>query len=718
MRLSKVEFSVYTVAAVIICVFSTLFYLDFTSKAAVGQERVVGSITYKKRVAQRKFAEQVVWEDIERREPVYNNDSIRTADGSETVIRLVDGTEIMVNENSMILLSMATNEIDIQFRGGSISAKRGDVESNDITKLNIKSGETTVSVDKSDVQVSGEKDKGINLTVDRGEAKVVSGNTEKRVEENQKVVVARDAKTIDVVSIPLKPREPRPDSVIATQGATAAITFAWETLRPEQDASLQITGPGEGEGRTIARKITGSSAVVGLAPGSYSWRITARNRNTGGSEESGSRRLTILREMPARLMSPGNGEVFRYAGENPIVAFKWSGSENTQSYQLNIASDPGMKSVVRTVTTADSQIAVDTLGTGTYYWQVVSVIRVGESTSSSTSPARSFAVSKQAVINPPRPLFPSDGSTVRRAVIINKGVLFSWQKNGEIPQSTITIAKDPGLTNVIFKGSSSVNFISLRKELEPGTYYWGLHGQLPGGKLTGPSASLRFTVSDNDSIRLIAPAEASELTLMGAAGLVRFTWEQSDLYGEYVLQVSRSKTFAGVAREERVQGGSAVLAGLTGGTYYWRVLLKNTDGGTIMKSGTNYLVIRELLDLPTITSPRNGEVIDFERLQGVDLTWKIPADANRFRLRFYRIEKSAPRLVAERNLNASAMEIKDMNFLGEGKFMFSVQALKMDGDGTKVLRESPVARSYFEVRADKAEQKPRIILPKVIYLEE
>src|SRR5512136_1843120 len=102
MRLSKVEFSVYTAAAVIICVFSTLFYFDFTSRAAMGQERVVGSITYKKRVAQRKFAEQVVWEDIERKEPVYNHDSIRTAEGSETAIRLVDGTEIMVNENSMI----------------------------------------------------------------------------------------------------------------------------------------------------------------------------------------------------------------------------------------------------------------------------------------------------------------------------------------------------------------------------------------------------------------------------------------------------------------------------------------------------------------------------------------------------------------------------------------------------------------------------------------
>jgi hypothetical protein len=717
MRLSKVEFSVYTTAAVIICVFSTLFYFDFTSRAAMGQERVVGSITYKKRVAQRKFAEQVVWEDIEHKEPVYNNDSIRTAEGSETVIRLVDGTEIMVNENSMILLSLATNEIDIQFRGGSISAKRGDLGGEEVSTLNIKSGETTVSVDKSDVQISGEKDRGINVTVDKGAAKVVSGATEKRVEENQKVVIAGNSKKIEVTTIPLKPLVPLPDSVIATQGETANIMFTWDPLRPEQDASIEVTDVGNGARKQVVRKIRGVSVVLGLPPGSYTWRIMAINSNTGSAEESGSRRLTILREMPARLMYPGNGEVFHYSGENPIIPFKWSGSEHTQSYQLNIAQDPGMKSVVKTLSTADSQIAVDSLGTGTYYWQVVSIIRVGESSNSSASTARTFEISKQNVINPPRPMFPPDGGTVRRAVLLNKGILFSWEKNEEIPLTRLVIAKDPDFKKTIFKGNSTVNFLSFREKLEPGTYYWRISGQLPDRRLVGSSASIRFSVSDNDSIRLIAPADASELTLMGTIGLLRFTWEQSELYGEYILQVSRSKSFSGVLREERVHGGSAVITGLPGGTYYWRVLLKNSDGGTIMRSGTNYIVVRELLDLPTITSPVNGAVIDFDKLQEIDLSWKMPLDANRFRLKFYRIENNTPRFITERELNAAAMEINDMGFLGEGRFMFSVQALEVGEDGTKILRESPVARSYFEVRMNKIEKKPKIVLPKIIYVE-
>src|SRR4030042_5700251 len=91
MKFTKSEYIIFLVAAVIIFVFATLFYFDFTSKSAVGQERVVGSITLKKRIAQRKYSSQVIWEDIERKEPVSHNDSIRTADSSQAVIRLTDG---------------------------------------------------------------------------------------------------------------------------------------------------------------------------------------------------------------------------------------------------------------------------------------------------------------------------------------------------------------------------------------------------------------------------------------------------------------------------------------------------------------------------------------------------------------------------------------------------------------------------------------------------
>src|SRR3990172_5476170 len=92
MRFSKNEYIAFSAAAVVILLFSLFFYLDFAGRSAVGEERIVGSITFKKHLAQRKYSSQVVWEDIEWKSPVYNNDSLRTAEQSEAVIRLADGT--------------------------------------------------------------------------------------------------------------------------------------------------------------------------------------------------------------------------------------------------------------------------------------------------------------------------------------------------------------------------------------------------------------------------------------------------------------------------------------------------------------------------------------------------------------------------------------------------------------------------------------------------
>lgn len=717
MRLSKAECSVYTVAAAILCVFSTLFYFDFTSKSAVGQERIVGSIAFKKHVAQRKFASQVVWEDIEQREPVYNNDTIRTSDASETVIRLVDGTEIMVNENSMILLSMATDEIDIQFRGGSISAKRGELSGDTVGALNITSGDTTVSLDKSDVRISGGKDRGLNLTVDRGAAKVTAGDAVKRVGENQKVIVAEDSRKIDVIDIPLRPIAPLPGSVIVTRDRTANVVFAWEPLRPGQEACIEVSGEDPGAGIRFTRPIRGNTLVLGLQPGAYFWRLKATNGKTGVVDESVTRTVTVVRDVPARLMFPANRQAFRHAGENPIISFTWSGGENVRHYELTIASDPGMRSAVKTIRTPDSRIAVDSLGPGTYYWRVCSVMAAGDRTNRTQSVARMFEISKTIIAEPPKPLFPEDGGVVSGAVLVKKGLLFSWDKSSDIPRTILTVSRDSGFRSVVYSGKSEVNFLSLRKRLAPGTYYWNVTGLLPDRTTTRPSGPMRFTVSENDSIRLVSPAKDAEFRLAGPTGSVRFAWEEPEPYGEYSLQLSRSSSFNQPVREERVRGGSAVVAGLSGGTYYWRVVLGSGEGGPLMASNAGSIIIREPLGEPTITSPRSGEIIDFDKLQEVSLSWKTPVNANTYRLRFYRMENNRARFVAEQTMNTGEMEVREMNFLGEGKFLLSVQAYEMSDGGGKILRESPVSRAYFEIRMNREVKKPKIITPKILYLE-
>ncbi len=137
------------ISAIIISTFSLLLFLDFTAKIDVGEAREIGTITYKKKVSQRKYGTQVIWESIDQNSPVYINDSIRTAELSQAVIHLADGTSIELDENSMILLAESAGAININFAQGTMYAKRGDITGKDAGAVNIVSGGASIPLKKA-----------------------------------------------------------------------------------------------------------------------------------------------------------------------------------------------------------------------------------------------------------------------------------------------------------------------------------------------------------------------------------------------------------------------------------------------------------------------------------------------------------------------------------------------------------------------------------------
>ena len=84
MKLLSSDFLALGISAIIISTFSVLLYADFTKKIEVDGVKQIGTITFKREIAQRKYQSQVVWEEVKQSYPVYNNDSIRTSEDSES----------------------------------------------------------------------------------------------------------------------------------------------------------------------------------------------------------------------------------------------------------------------------------------------------------------------------------------------------------------------------------------------------------------------------------------------------------------------------------------------------------------------------------------------------------------------------------------------------------------------------------------------------------
>nr|HPI15767.1 FecR domain-containing protein [Spirochaetota bacterium] len=178
------------VGALIILVFSLLLYLDMRGSRGGARTEEIGTITFKRQTAQRKYAEQVVWDDLAQSVPVYNYDTIRTADMSEAVVRLKDGTEIALNENSMVLLVMSSDDASVEFMRGSIAANRDGAGK----KLNITAGGAVVSMAEGALNLSRGRGEGLDVTLNKGSALVKTGEGEQRVTGDQRVVVAGDVR--------------------------------------------------------------------------------------------------------------------------------------------------------------------------------------------------------------------------------------------------------------------------------------------------------------------------------------------------------------------------------------------------------------------------------------------------------------------------------------------------------------------------------------------
>jgi len=182
--LTNIDKLVLSIGLVIITVSSLILYLDLNKSEKATNSKIIGEIIYKRKRAQRKFSSKVVWVDIEQNSRIYNNDSIKTSNLSEAIIKLNNGTTLELTENSLILLSLSKESIDIDFSRGSISTKNTKSK-----KIKIRSGSILVAFKNSDAKLSSGKNNKLDLLIENGSAKITTNDKEKIVSQNEMIII-------------------------------------------------------------------------------------------------------------------------------------------------------------------------------------------------------------------------------------------------------------------------------------------------------------------------------------------------------------------------------------------------------------------------------------------------------------------------------------------------------------------------------------------------
>ncbi|MCU0846820.1 MAG: FecR domain-containing protein [Spirochaetes bacterium] len=717
MRLSNSDAAAVAIGASIIILFSYLFYSDITKRLA-GSGEVIGTITFKKKVAQRKYTSQVVWEDVIQNQPIYNYDTLRTSELSEAMVKLKDGTEIALNENSMILLSLSRDEVDIKFTQGSISTRRDGVSDADSRKMRIDSGESVVSLGKGDMSLTQTKGNELSLTVNRGKASISSGGKDREIGQDQSLTASRDG--MRLYEYNLKLVGPENNANIVSAVVPARVNFSWQPIEKKYDSFLEISNsPGFTE-FVLKRKQYKTAEIAKLGKGTYFWRMRAVERGTGKLEYSETRRLSVINDAPLSLIYPANNSVVSYMDRLPSVNFRWSENDIGNGYRLVISNDPSFAKPLKQLSSQSGSILIESLAEGDYYWRVSSIVGLEKEAAPSWSNAFRFSVKKGGTLMPPEPVYPPDGKSVSRILLKKAGMTFTWRKGQEIKETRIAVSRDRNFSSSIIEKKIQVDYIKLAEDLEDGEYFWRLVGVADSKEETRPSQARSFRISNAEAVTLVSPANGADVFPEAGEGStsVSFSWNGGDTGGRYLLQVSRDPGFARIYRDVSSDDLTASVKDLEVGKYYWRVRLVDESKRVLLGSQAFSFKVIDWLEKPVAVSPGQGTVIDMTRKDSLNFTWKPVKGANKYKIGLYQTKKGLHNGVFFAETNNTYFALKDLKKLDVGNFFWTVQALEVGGAGRgKILRKSHESKEIFSIKLEEKKEKIKLKSPKVIYIE-
>lgn len=684
------NFGVPAVNMLLIALAAWLLFADYNSSLNAAGNPQIGTITFKKKVAERKFSEQVIWEQLKQNSPLYNYDAIRTEPGSLAVINLNNGTTIEIAEETMIILKESEAGLDIDFEKGSISARGGS----SAKAMNITTGSTKIALGDAELSVKKDTSAGdeFQVNVESGTAKITSGGQVSEIDSSQQATIGRDG--TDIAKVNLRLVAPQNSRYFVSE-SPVPVTFQWES-DDGSGATLQISQSSSFSSMAYNGE-TRSGVSVTLEGGSWYWRVVR------DGERSQVRHFSVIHERPPVLVRPLSASKFSYSGKPPLVNFKWSGAESAYSYTLEISRNASFTAIVKRLSTPDSSIATDLLDEGTYYCRVSALYRLPDSERTVSSGVTDFSVTRSATLEAPDLLSPSKGQKLSEYA---PSTVFNWRHVAEARQYTVKVYRDgtPVISQVV-----TSNYYKYPEALPQGTYRWTVIAQTLDGSSSSGNEENEFRIAGSEMLTTTGPSNGSSVTSNDS---VTLSWRDPNNGSRYLVEMSRDSSFSSIALSRETSSRSLSVGTLARGSWYWKVYLLDADKRRLITSNVSSFNVTGRLDAPGSLSPTQG---DSFALNAPDIyfRWRSVDGATHYVVSIYK--NTLPRVqLHSRETSASGFGYSPKNFQ-PGDYEWEVRALVKDGD--RVMMQSPVAREKFTIKGRERLPSPRIISPTTIYIE-
>ncbi len=543
-----------------------LLFLEYKKKTRIDENEIVGYITSKTRVIQRKSDSTVVWNDVEQKTPVTRRDTIRSEELSNAVITLNDGTELRVDENSMVILDFSDKDITINLVQGNIRAERKKTDP--VTTLNILSEGTKITLLDGDLSLQKKEGEDIKLISNRGNAELTTANGKKySVVENQVLSKPKGSEEYKTKTIELVLNSPEDQAYLQTED-TNQVNFSWAG----GEAKLEVSRDPNFSNKIFTKKGNGGLST-NLGVGSFFWRVN------NSKSSSVVRKFVVVKSDPILLTSPKENSSFE---ENSLISFSWTIPNQESDSILEISKDSSFSNLIKSTPTKYNEVSESFSEQGSYFFRVRVQFSNRDFKEKFTG-VRKFIIKKSDKISKLELEAPINGKIFSNS----DEIFFIWKNGKDAISYQFEISRDQNFSDIVQNKTTPKNFTE--STLPNGNYFWRV-------KLITKNKDIIISETKNFSVSDVKTASLSLLSPVSAAKVIsdfNLNWDYSGGSPAFLVQISNELDFSNIVSKD-ISRNKSISKTLKEGSYFWRVVVLGSDGkeGLVSKP-ENFIVEKE-----------------------------------------------------------------------------------------------------------------------------
>ncbi|MEK6705332.1 MAG: FecR family protein [Bdellovibrionota bacterium] len=616
---------------------SIILLLDERFLFRVGSEsgeklESIANVSRSAKDVRRRLESDVIWLPLRTLDDVFESDSVFTGEGSEAEIKLKDGSQVFVEQSSLVVIRTQKGETRLDIQKGAVSGRLGSRR-----KLVISTGEGKVSeLSGADAQVkiAVKEGGGTQLTVLSGEAELKSDTGAKSViTKNQLAEITVAGEVGEVKSFKIELLSPAPDLVIRHKSGDP-LKFEWKGDPKIERYQIELARDENFKEIILKEKAKTSSISVSKLPdkGPVYWRIVALVEAVSGRrDESLIYKFSLLPDSPPKLSFPVDDSAVTLVrtedlekalrspassrGPPPIkpppgleqtgysAALQWQDDSGSAHFEVQLAAEKDFKEIIFSTEVDGLSARAPPLLNGTFYWRV----RAKEATRPDAPWSKPYKfivkLSDKGLDGPPVLASPSD---LEQLVFhVKFTVRFEWKERAGAKNYSIDIANTADFSEgsiLLSTKETRTNYVWAVPG--PGTYYWRVRAITDTGAVTvfSETRKLDIVTAAPEITRQEMDFEIPLAAKGRGENSPRLVWNVSKILSgtpAFRVELADNREMKNLLVREDVRGTTYAWDRRQPGTFYWRVT--PVDGSGNLGSASGLGVMRVTVAQPVVT---------------------------------------------------------------------------------------------------------------------